>query len=420
MKKQQIYGDEIFKFVLKNGLPVTFVQKPGFSTFQMSISVLFGGADVTISDNHQENIPIPAGTAHFLEHKMFEKESGDLMLEFDRLGADSNAFTNSDITSYYFHSANKENFSQLTETLFNLVYNPYFTDESILKEREIIGQEIDRSLDDPYSMLFRGAFQNLYGDLGLSREVLGTKETISTITPNLLYFIHKKIYTPKNMTLFFAGDFSLEEVESTLEKFSPTSIQEKKQVALIQETGLLSTYKGSSSHGNTSENITSLFLRVDKNKLSVEHKVATEIVLEVFFGESSSWQQKNYEAGSINDDFEFGFELGREYGYLIFIQRASVDSAKFEKIILDNFSNVHLEGFEEEFTRVKNAKLGATIMSFDQISNIATPPEEFDLNLDTYSLTKILETMDITTAFKKFREVISDTKKVRYSVLPKK
>src|SRR5690625_7749761 len=104
----------------------------------------YGSIDQTfIPFNQDEKVTVPDGIAHFLEHKLFEKEDRDVFADFGKLGASPNAYTSFTKTAYLFSATNhiKEN----VEILLDFVQSPYFSDDSVEKEKGIIEQEIKRS-----------------------------------------------------------------------------------------------------------------------------------------------------------------------------------------------------------------------------------------------------------------------------------
>src|SRR5699024_8071229 len=134
---------------------------------------------------------------------MFEKEDGDVFQKFGRMGAAANAFTSFTQTSYLFSSTNqvKENLG----TLLDFVQEPYFTEETVNKEKGIIAQEIQMYDDEPDWRLFFGLLGNLYPKHPLHIDIAGTVESIMEITPELLYTCYKTFYHPSNMNLFVVG-----------------------------------------------------------------------------------------------------------------------------------------------------------------------------------------------------------------------
>jgi len=92
---------------LENGLDVYILPKKGFSKTFVTFTTKYGSVDRTfVPIGGTESITVPDGIAHFLEHKMFEKEDGDVFQKFSEFGASANAFTSFTRTAYLFSSTN--------------------------------------------------------------------------------------------------------------------------------------------------------------------------------------------------------------------------------------------------------------------------------------------------------------------------
>ena len=133
-------GEKLYKKTLSNGLTLMVDKRPGF-TRKLAYFVTDFGAIHTDFLLEGRKIHVPAGIAHFLEHKMFDLPGDrDVSAELAALGAGTNAFTSYDMTAYYISCT--ENFEPALKLLLEFVSTPYFTEESVQKEIGIIDQEI--------------------------------------------------------------------------------------------------------------------------------------------------------------------------------------------------------------------------------------------------------------------------------------
>ena len=80
--------------ILPSGLTVLVRPMPGYSGTHVIYATRFGSIDRDFRLNGRE-VHLPAGVAHFLEHKMFEDQDGDAFAKFAKTGANANAFTSS-------------------------------------------------------------------------------------------------------------------------------------------------------------------------------------------------------------------------------------------------------------------------------------------------------------------------------------
>ena len=201
--------------VLDNGLNIYLCKVPR-NTIHARMTSLFGGSILEFKVDG-EFCKMPAGIAHFLEHKLFEKKDYDPTLVYEENGATCNAFTTPFITSYYFNGS--DNFYDNLDNLLKLVHNPYFTDENVLKEKGIISQEKKADMDDPYSIIYDRSLINTFKNSDFKNTVLGSLEDIESITKDDLYKCYNTFYHPSNMILTISGDIDIEKTMSFIKEF---------------------------------------------------------------------------------------------------------------------------------------------------------------------------------------------------------
>ena len=130
--------------VLPSGLTVLVRPMPGYSSTHVIFATKFGSIDRDFRLDGKE-VHLPAGVAHFLEHKMFEDQDGDAFAKYAKTGANANAFTSFDRTCYLFTAT--QQLDESLDVLLGMVGHPYFTEQTIAKEQGIIGQEIKMYAD---------------------------------------------------------------------------------------------------------------------------------------------------------------------------------------------------------------------------------------------------------------------------------
>ncbi|WP_214797216.1 pitrilysin family protein [Exiguobacterium sp. s5] len=195
-------GETLHHTVLENGLTVYLLKKTGYEKTYATFTTKYGSIDRRFKT--EDWVDVPDGIAHFLEHKMFEKEDGDVFQQFGRLGASANAFTSFTRTAYLFGATS--NVSENLKTLIDFVQAPYFTEASVEKEKGIIGQEIQMYQDNPGWRLYFGLIEAMYAEHPVKIDIAGTIESISAITADDLYRCHEAFYHPSNMVLFVVGN----------------------------------------------------------------------------------------------------------------------------------------------------------------------------------------------------------------------
>ena len=165
MEKQKfaMVGESMYHEKLENGLNVFVFPKPEFQKGYAFFAANYGGMDMRFCLNGAWH-NTPAGVAHYLEHKMFDTQEGNALQELAANGASPNAFTSNDITGYYFDSTEK--FEENLRILLSFVSVPWFTQESVDKERGIIGQEIGMIEDDPHWKCYMNLMKALFQQIG--------------------------------------------------------------------------------------------------------------------------------------------------------------------------------------------------------------------------------------------------------------
>lgn len=185
---------------LENGLDVYVYRKKDYHTFYAYFVTNYGSLNnefVPISENKMQKFP--DGIAHFLEHKMFEKKDGQILDKFPLIGGSVNAFTSYENTVYHVYGSEK--FYENIKLLIDFVQEPYFTKETIEKEKGIIKQELFMGLDNPYRVFSYRKLKNIFVNLKYGKEIVGLEKDIDSITKEDIYKCYNTFYNPSNMCL---------------------------------------------------------------------------------------------------------------------------------------------------------------------------------------------------------------------------
>ena len=359
--------DEIcFRETLENGLTVAVVQKKGF-TRKLAYFVTDYGAIHTAFTLEGKDYTAPAGVAHYLEHKLFDMPGDrDVSAEFAAMGAMTNAFTSYDMTAYYFSCT--ENFDSCLKLLLEFVSTPYFTAESVEKERGIIDQEIGMNQDAPDSVIFENLMVSLYENHPIRVPILGTSETIRQITPEVLHTCHRAFYTPGNMLLCVIGDVEPEAVAEMARQVLGT---EKKEVGIkapLREETMTCPGAEVSRVMEVAMPMFNLAFKcepIGQGEAAIRQEMVADLAAEALFGESSALYLRLYEEGLIDSSFGGGFETIDGCAMLM----CSGDSDHPEAVreaILKQMETIRAEGIDEAaFQRLKRSALGRRIRSLD-------------------------------------------------------
>ena len=354
------------KEVLENGLTVAVVKREGF-TKKLAYFVTDYGAIHTSFTLDGNEYQAPAGVAHYLEHKLFDMPGGrDVSAEFAAMGAMTNAFTSYDLTAYYFSCT--ENFHDCLRLLLEFVSTPYFTEESVEKERGIIDQEIGMNQDAPDSVIFENLMAAMYERHPIRIPILGTSETIRDITAETLHLCHRAFYTPGNMLLCVVGDVDAEEVKALALEVLGSEKKEVAQKLPLPSESMTTPAKCTERIMEVAMPMFNLAFKCEPLGLgeeAIRQEMVADLAAEALFGESSELYLKLYEAGIIDSSFGGGFETIDGCAMLM----CSGDSDWPEEVraaILAQAKKIAAESISDEaFLRMKRSALGRRIRQLD-------------------------------------------------------
>ena len=358
--------ETLYTRVLENGLTVAVVPRKGFTKKLAYFVTDYGSihTDFTLEGKVHK---APAGVAHYLEHKMFDLPGNrDVSAEFAEMGAMTNAFTSYDMTAYYFSTT--ENFEGCLKLLLEFVSTPYFTEESVEKERGIIDQEIGMNIDAPDSRIFDSLMESMFHRHPIRVPILGTSDTIREITPEVLYNCHRAFYTPDNMLLCVIGDVEPEDVVSIARETLGTEHQDPGiKIKDWQEpmTCVTGEVTANMEVAMPMFNLAFKSEPVDRGASGIRTEMVADLAAEALFGESSELYLKLYEEGLIDSSFGGGFETIDGCAMLM----CSGDSDEPHAVrdaILAQAAKIAAEGIpEKNFLRMKRSALGRRIRSLD-------------------------------------------------------
>ena len=361
---------------LENGLTVIIIPKVNTNKKYIMWGTHFGSIDNHfIMPKTGEEVYIPDGVAHFLEHKLFEQENGKNSLDvLMALGIDANAYTTNDHTAYLFECSNK--FYEGLDELMDYVQHPYFTDENVEKEKGIIAQEIKMYDDDPGWRMYINAMDCMYKNNPVKLDIAGTVESISKITPDVLYKCYNTFYNPSNMTMVVCGDFVpedlLEEIKKRLVKKEPQG--EIKRIYPPKENKINKPYK--EDEMEVSMPIFAIGykdneeLKENRENIIKKH-IAIEILLNIAIGKSSDLYKELYESGDLLAEPDLDYEFSDEYAHVL-ISGQSTNPKKIYEKVKETFEKYKQDGLDEEhFNRIQRKIYGDYVVEYNSVGDIA-------------------------------------------------
>jgi len=418
-------GETLYYKKLNNGLDVYILPKKGFSKTFVTFTTKYGSIDRTfVPIGESEAITVPDGIAHFLEHKMFEKEEGDVFQKFSESGASANAFTSFTRTAYLFSAT--DHLYTSTETLLNFVQEPYFTEKTVEKEKGIIGQEITMYDDQPDWRLYFGAIENMYHTHPVKIDIAGTIESIDKITADHLYTCYNTFYHPSNMLLFVVGNVDqtemmafIEDNQNKKEFPEPTPIErhfeeEPTDVAIKDRVLNMDVQKPKVYVGLKAK-------RVDlSGDEMLKHELAVQIALECLFGRASNFYTEVYEGGLIDESFAYDFSLEKGYGFAL-IGSDSKDPDKLVEAIKNELKKAEDPSYfdAEAVERIKRKKIGFFLRALNSMEFIANQFKRYEFNdMNLFDAVPTIEKITVEDIVKEFETIQGETQQTVFKVLP--
>ncbi len=372
--RSDILGEEVHRYVLPSGLRVLVHPKPGYLKKFAVLSANYGSVDSRFVDPETGELrDMPAGIAHFLEHKLFELKEGDAFDAFSRQGASGNAATSFRTTSFFFSCS--EYFAKNLRTLVSLVTSASFTAAAVEKERGIIEQEIRMYEDNPDWRIFMNLVEGLYRDHPVRIDITGSKESIARIRYQDLLSCHRWFYHPENLCLVVCGDLDSERIVATVHRALGAGRNEgaAERIDIDEPRRVL-------------RNRIDVELPVVRSRLLIGFKdpwvpvhgrdhqrrdLVTAILLDLMFGSSSHTWQRLYEEDVIDDSFYATYAGEEDFGFVTL--GGEVDEPdRVRRRLMREIRKFGKKGFSaEDFGRVVHKMIGRFVGGLDSTEGTA-------------------------------------------------
>ncbi len=419
--KEKIYWQKI-----EPGLEVFVLPKQGYNKKYATFSTRFGSIDSHfVVEGQGEELVVPDGVAHFLEHKLFEEEDGNVFDRFARLGASSNAFTNFTNTTYLFSTT--DNFYECLDILLDFVQNPYFTEETVEKEKGIIEQEIRMYEDNPQWRIFFNLLSALYNEHPVRKDIAGTVESIRRIDKDILYKCYRTFYHPSNMAVFVVGDVDpdrvLAQVGENIDRRGYAPLGEIKRIYPQEVPALAKDFV--SQELVVSQPIFNLGYKdrdigYDGEQL-FRRELMTEVVLDAILGSSSRLYNELYEEGLIDDEFDAGCVAEEGYGHTM-IGGETDDPERLYERLQAGIKRAQQEGITaEQFEHHRRKIMGGFLKSFNSLEFIANNFLAYHFrNINFFNYLDVLGTLTLEEVNHRLREHLGTDNQARSLIMPKK
>ena len=383
--------ESVYHVYHESGLFITYVPKKKVSA-QAVLYVNFGGKyHRYTTDNGETSLPL--GCAHFLEHKMFDNSDGsnaDAII--NSYGGYCNAFTSSTKTAYFFSTT--ENFYECLTELVRFVTIPYFTEESVKKEMGIIAEEIRGCNDDPYDRCHVNLLSAMYKNNTVKNEICGTEESISEITPDILYKCCRDFYTPENMSLCISGDLDIDKIIETIDGILPALPKfSAREIPQDEPDGVVSEYV--SADMPLAKPICCIGLKINDIPTDKRERLKQSAALDVFcrmvFSQSEEFYLELLDKKLISPGFDCGASTTKSFSYISF-SGESDDPVELMRQIKDKISQVKYSELDREaFEREVKCDYASFISDFDSTEDITFMLMSYASGKDNMNLFEYLD-----------------------------
>lgn len=390
-------GESYFELQHKSGLKV-YVFPKAMSTSYALFATKYGSLENVFKlSTDDEFTTVPAGIAHFLEHKMFENADGvDTFELFGKTGANANAYTSFDKTAYLFSSTDK--FYESLEILLDFVTHPYFTQETVAKEQGIIAQEIQMYEDNPNTRVYYELMRALYEKHDVRTEIAGSVESIAEITAELLYKCYNTFYNLRNMVLCVCGDVDPDKVTCVLDRVLQTAPEqeivrkypnEKAEVFKKRTETKMQVAKPQFAIGVKDTDIPTDPVEFSKKDFGMR------ILNEILFSSSTDFYNEMYEKGILNSQFSCEYDSTSSFAYNYYSGETD-DPDAFLAILKRYISACQNKPLDDDaFLRAKRVVYAEFIRLFDSTEDIANELVSYALlDISLFENVAVLDSID--------------------------
>lgn len=370
-----ILDETVYTHIHPSGLEINFIPKPGFAKKYAYFGTKYGSFNNCFESDGEE-ICMPKGIAHFLEHKIFEDKERNIFDKFAELGASVNAYTSFNATVYHFSTI--ENFEQGIAELLRFVQRVNLTEENVEKEKGIIVQELKSYEDDPEYMVYFNLLKALYETHPLRDDIGGTEESVNAISKAQLEACYEGFYTPENMVLIISGDMDgnnlLDLIDQNLSESYLKRKTAKKKSLPVEEMRVDKPYV--ESNFDVPMPLFEVGVKGHNQFSNVQERMKTAIsvklILDTHFGKGSDFYRNHYDSGLINSSFGMDFTFGEGYAHYIFGGESNAPEMVMEKL-KEAIAELISKGVDEEgFERIRKKMIGRLISSANSVQYLSS------------------------------------------------
>lgn len=389
----------------KNGLQYYIFPQKDFGEKMAAMVVKRGANHIFWKGKDGENMTFPQGTAHFIEHKLFQQEWGDAFIKFTQNGASANAFTDGDKTVYYFTC--REKFMENLKLLLDFVQNPFFTDQDTEEEKSIITSEITMYEDDPNWVVYYQMLEMMYENHPIKNQIAGTAETVEEITAESLHKAYETYYTTENMALICAGDVPVRQVRAAVEM-----VQKRETDARVyfpmEENHILEKYRERKMDLSQPNFQIGFKLPSIPKEDWLKSRVAAGFLLEFLAGESSHFFKKAYEKGLLDEPLGMAFFCGEGYAFAA-LSGIGEHPEETAELLGQEWKKLRKNGLDRnDFRRIRKKMLGRFFRRLDAPNSLCMGQIEWAMmNATAAEVMECIKTLPAAEAEKLLQNAFS-------------
>ncbi len=351
----------------KNGLRYYILPQGVFAEKMAAVVVKRGANHLFWKEKNGREITFPQGTAHFIEHKLFQQKWGDAFVKFSQNGALANAFTDGEKTVYYFSC--RERFTENLKLLLDFIQHPFFTEQDTEQEKSIIASEITMYDDDASWAVYYQMLEGMYERHPVKNQIAGTVETIREITAEVLQKAYEAYYTTENMALICTGNVPVREILRAAE------MVEKRETALRsimpeEPTGIQEKYREKQMGLRLPVFQIGWKLAAEEKEKRLQRRILMGMILEMLAGESSDFFQKAYEKGLLDEPLGTAYFSGEGYAFAAFSGKGARPEETAELLSIE-WNHLQKKGISrQDFRRIQKKMLGRFLRRLDSVQGL--------------------------------------------------
>lgn len=416
--RNELLNEKYYDIDHPSGLKILVMPKENYSSTYAIFATKYGSIDTMIQMSDGSFKEIPEGTAHFLEHKLFESEDLDAFERFAKTGASANAYTSFERTGYLFSCS--ANFKKNLEILLDFVQNPYFTQATVEKEQGIIGQEIDMYKDAPDWEVMFNCLRTMYHNLPVRIDIAGTQESIAQITAKTLYGCYDNFYNLHNMVLAVAGNADVDEIVEVADKvLKPVEGKMAQRKVIDEPEEVIDSYIEEKLSVATPQFMFGFKESWDTPERTTKEEISMEILLDMISGQSSELYKRLFDGKLINNSFGFEYFTGFGYSCVLFAGESN-NPKKVAEEIVGEIGRFRETGFDETaFERTKKKLYGRMIMGTNDIEGLANNMAvSYFAGEDVFTDFEIFKTVTLDDVNDIFKKTLDENRSVLSVINP--